>query len=416
MVKVNIISGFLGAGKTTLIKKLLGGAMKDEQVILLENEYGEVGIDGGFMKDSGITVTEMNSGCICCTLVGDFTKAIDELIEKYHPDRLIIEPSGVGKLSDIRHVVAQAEKKHELVLSGCVTVVDAGKCKMYMKNFGEFFCDQVRSAETIILSRTQMTSQDKIDADIAMLREQNPAARIITTPWDELTADVILKTIESPEALINVDEIYEEHHHDDDEDEHEHHHHHHHHDGEECDDPECECHHHHDGDDDDDDHDGHEHHHHHDDDDDDHDEHEHHHHHDHDDDDDHDEHEHHHHHDHDDDEDEHEHHHHHHDHECGCGHHHHHADEVFENIGVETSHKFEETALREMLKKLGNSGIYGDILRAKGILPTPDGAWLHFDYTPGEWEIRHGSADYTGRLCVIGCHINEDKLRELFGV
>ena len=413
MVKVNIISGFLGAGKTTLIKKLLGGAMKDEQVILLENEYGEVGIDGGFMKDSGITVTEMNSGCICCTLVGDFTKAIDELIEKYHPDRLIIEPSGVGKLSDIRHVVAQAEKKHELVLSGCVTVVDAGKCKMYMKNFGEFFCDQVRSAETIILSRTQMTSQDKIDADIAMLREQNPAARIITTPWDDLTADVILKTIESPEALINVDEIYEEHHHDDDEDEHEHHHHHHHHDGEECDDPECECHHHHDGDDDDDDHDGHEHHHHHDDDDDDHEcccgHH-------HDDDDDHDEHEHHHHHDHDDDEDEHEHHHHHHDHECGCGHHHHHADEVFENIGVETSHKFEETALREMLKKLGNSGIYGDILRAKGILPTPDGAWLHFDYTPGEWEIRHGSADYTGRLCVIGCHINEDKLRELFGV
>ncbi|MCI5546009.1 MAG: GTP-binding protein [Clostridiales bacterium] len=398
MVKVNIISGFLGAGKTTLIKKLLGGAMKDEQVILLENEYGEVGIDGGFMKDSGIKVTEMNSGCICCTLVGDFTKAIDELIEKYHPDRLIIEPSGVGKLSDIRHVVAQAEKKHELVLSGCVTVVDAGKCKMYMKNFGEFFCDQVRSAETIILSRTQMTSQDKIDADIAMLREQNPAARIITTPWDDLTADVILKTIESPEALINVDEIYEEHHHDDDEDEHEHHHHHHHHDGEECDDPECECHHHHDGDDDDDDHDEHEYHHHH----------------DHDDDDDHDEHEHHHHHDHDDD-DEHE-HHHHHDHECGCGHHHHHADEVFENIGVETSHKFEETALREMLKKLGNSGIYGDILRAKGILPTPDGAWLHFDYTPGEWEIRHGSADYTGRLCVIGCHINEDKLRELFGV
>ena len=399
MVKVNIISGFLGAGKTTLIKKLLGGAMKDEQVILLENEYGEVGIDGGFMKDSGIKVTEMNSGCICCTLVGDFTKAIDELIEKYHPDRLIIEPSGVGKLSDIRHVVAQAEKKHELVLSGCVTVVDAGKCKMYMKNFGEFFCDQVRSAETIILSRTQMTSQDKIDADIAMLREQNPAARIITTPWDDLTADVILKTIESPEALINVDEIYEEHHHDDDEDEHEHHHHHHHHDGEECDDPECECHHHHDGDDDDDDHEcccGHHH----------------------DDDDDHDEHEHHHHHDHDDDEDEHEHehHHHHHDHECGCGHHHHHADEVFENIGVETSHNFEETALREMLKKLGNSGIYGDILRAKGILPTPDGAWLHFDYTPGEWEIRHGSADYTGRLCVIGCHINEDKLRELFGV
>ncbi len=411
MVKVNIISGFLGAGKTTLIKKLLGGAMKDEQVILLENEYGEVGIDGGFMKDSGIQVTEMNSGCICCTLVGDFTKAIDELIETYHPDRLIIEPSGVGKLSDIRHVVAESEQKHDLVMSGCVTVVDAGKCKMYMKNFGEFFCDQVRSAETIILSRTQLVSQEKIDAAIALLREQNPAARIITTPWDDLTAELILSTIESPEALIDVNEIYEEYHHDEDE-----HHHHHHHDDDDDDDEHehhC-CHHHHDDDDDDDEHEHHCCHHHHDDDDGD-DEHEHHCCHHHDDDDDNDEYEHHccHHHDDDDDDDEHEHH-------CGCGHHHghhhHHADEVFDNIGVETTHKFEESALQAILKELDANPVYGDILRAKGILPTAEGEWLHFDYTPGEWEIRHGSADYTGRLCVIGCHIDEAKLRGLFGV
>ncbi|MBR3503346.1 MAG: GTP-binding protein, partial [Clostridia bacterium] len=260
MVKVNIISGFLGAGKTTLIKKLLGSSLKGEKVILLENEYGEVGIDGGFMKDTGIQVTELNSGCICCTLVGDFTNAIDELIEKYNPDRLIIEPSGVGKLSDIRHVVDQAEQKHDMKLAGCATVVDAGKCKMYLKNFGEFFTDQVRSAETIILSRTQMTSQEKIDADIAMLRELNPDARIITTPWDDLAAQTILDTIESPEALIDISKIYVEHHHDDDdddedEDEHEHEHHHHHdHDDDEDEGEEHEHHHHHDHDDDDDEH------------------------------------------------------------------------------------------------------------------------------------------------------------------
>jgi len=400
VVKVNIISGFLGAGKTTLIKKLLDSPLKNEKVILLENEYGEVGIDGGFMKDSGIQVTEMNSGCICCTLVGDFTRAIDELIETYHPDRLIIEPSGVGKLSDIRHVVAQAEEKHDLKLAGCATVVDAGKCRMYMRNFGEFFCDQVRSAETIILSRTQLVSEEKTAASVELLRGQNGAARIVTTPWDELTAETILETIESPEALIDVNEIYEEHHHDEDEDEHGHHHHHDH-------DEDEHGHHHHHDDDDEDEHGHHHHdedehgHHHHDDDED---EHGHHHH------DDEDEHEHHH---HDHDEDEHGHHHHDHD---GHGHHHHHADDVFDDIGVETPRKFEEEALRAALGKLDNEAEYGAVLRAKGILPATDGSWLHFDYTPGEWEIRHGSADYTGRLCVIGCKLNEKKIRDLFGV
>ena len=395
MVKVNIVSGFLGAGKTTLIKKLLADCMKDEQVILLENEYGEVGIDGGFMKDSGVQITEMNSGCICCTLVGDFTKAIDDLIAQYHPDRLIIEPSGVGKLSDIRHVVDQAEQKDELKLAGCATVVDAGKCRLYLKNFGEFFIDQVKSAETIILSRTQLLTQEKIDQCVALLREQNDKARIITTPWDDLAAQTILDTIESPEALIDISEIYEEHHHDDDdEDEHEHHHHHHDDDGE----------HEHD----------HEHHHHHDDDDDDDDEHEHEHHHHHDDDDEHDhehEHEHHHHDDDDDDEHEHHHHHHHHGHEG-----HHHADEIFDDIGVETSHKFSEEAVRAALESLDDEKAFGTVLRAKGILPTPEGVWLHFDYTPGEWEIRHGSADYTGRLCVIGVGLKRSELKKLFGV
>ncbi len=378
MVKVNIISGFLGAGKTTLIKKLLDSPLKSEKVILLENEYGEVGIDGGFMKDSGIQVTELNSGCICCTLVGDFTAAIDELIDKYNPDRIIIEPSGVGKLSDIRHVIDTAKERHDMDLAGCATVVDAGKCRMYLRNFGEFFCDQVRSAETIILSRTQLVSEEKTAASVELLREQNAAARIITTPWDELSAETILETIESPESLIDISEIYVEHHHDDedeDEDEeHEEHEHHHHHDHDE--DEEHEHHHHdHDGDEDDE----HEHHHH------DHDEHE--------------EHGHHHHH----------HHHHHHDGE-------HDADEIFDDIGIETPRKFEEAALREALGRLDDETEYGAVLRAKGILPTADGTWLHFDYTPGEWEVRHGSADYTGRLCIIGCKLNEKKLKELFGV
>ncbi|MBR0464471.1 MAG: GTP-binding protein [Clostridia bacterium] len=381
MVKVNIISGFLGAGKTTLIKKLLADCMKDEKVILLENEYGEVGIDGGFMKDSGIQITELNSGCICCTLVGDFTKAIDELITTYHPDRLIIEPSGVGKLSDIRHVVDEAEKRDDLQLAGCATVVDAGKCKMYMKNFGEFFTDQVRSAETIILSRTQLVSQEKIDQAVALLREQNANARIVTTPWDELSAQTMLDTIQSPQVLIDISEIYQEHHHDDDDDDEDEHEHEHHHDHD--DDDEHEHEHHHDHDDHDDDEHEHEHHHH-----------------DHDDDDEH-EHEHEHHHDH--------HHHHHHDGE-------HDADEIFDDIGVETAKKFDEEAVKAALQALDNEELYGTVIRAKGILPTNDGTWLHFDYTPGEWEVRHGSADYTGRLCVIGVGLKEDQLRGLFGV
>jgi len=367
MTKVNIISGFLGAGKTTLIKKLLDGAFEGEKVVLLENEYGEVGIDGGFMKDSGIEITELNSGCICCTLVGDFADALGELIEKFHPDRIIIEPSGVGKLSDIRKVVDDCAKEHDLELAGCATVADVSKCRLYIKNFGEFFVDQVRSAETIILSRTQTASQDRIEKAIDLLREQNERARIITTPWDELDSAKMLETIESPSFLLTVDELFDE--------EHEHHHHHEH--GDEC----C-CGHH-----------------------------------------DHEEHEHHHHHEHGDeccghhDHEEHE-HHHHHDHGDGCGHHHHghHADEVFDNIGVETAKKFDEAAIREALEALEDEHRFGAILRAKGILPLNDGKWLHFDYVPGESELRYGSADYTGRLCVIGVKINEKALKELFGI
>ena len=397
MTKVNIISGFLGAGKTTLIKKLLGGAFEGEKVVLLENEYGEVGIDGGFMKDSGIQVTELNSGCICCTLVGDFSKALAELIDTYHPDRILIEPSGVGKLSDIRKVVDDASKEHDLELKGCATVADVSKCRLYIKNFGEFFIDQIQSAETIILSRTQTASPDRIEKAVALLREHNERARIVTTPWDELEPAKMLETIETPDFLLTIDELFA------DEDDHEHHHHHDH--------DECCCGHDHD----------HEHHHH----DHDHDEcccghdHDHeHHHHDHD----HDEcccghdHEHEHHHDHD--EHEHEHHHHHHDGECCCGHHHHghDADEVFQNIGVETPKKFDEAAIREALEALDDDHRFGSILRAKGILPLNDGKWLHFDYVPGEVDLRYGAADYTGRLCVIGVKINEDALKELFGI
>ena len=378
MTKVNIISGFLGAGKTTLIKKLLDGAFEGEKVVLLENEYGEVGIDGGFMKDTGIQITELNSGCICCTLVGDFTQALGELIDTYHPDRILIEPSGVGKLSDIRRVVDDVSKTHPVELAGCATVADVGKCRMYAHNFGEFFIDQIESAETIILSRTQTTTQEKIEKTVALLREHNDKARIITTPWDELDSAKMLETIEHPTFLLTVDDLPEADHHD-----HEHEHHHDH------------------------DHDEHEHHHDHD-----HDEHEHHHDHDH------DEHEHHHDHDHD------EHgHHHDHDHECGCGHDHdhhghHHADEIFDNIGVETPKRFDEAELRKALEELddGNGAEYGQILRAKGILPLNDGKWLHFDYVPGEFDVRYGSADYTGRLCVIGVKINQDAIRKLFGI
>ena len=374
MTKVNIISGFLGAGKTTLIKKLLDGAFEGEKVVLLENEYGEVGIDGGFMKDTGIQITELNSGCICCTLVGDFTQALGELIDTYHPDRILIEPSGVGKLSDIRRVVDDVSKTHPVELAGCATVADVGKCRMYAHNVGEFFIDQIESAETIILSRTQTTSQEKIERCVALLRQHNDKARIITTPWDQLDSKVMLETIEHPTFLLTLDDLPEpdhhdhEHHHDHDHDEHEHH--------------------------DDHDHDEHEHHHDHD-----HDEHEHHDH-------DHDEHEHHHDHDH-----------------CSCGHDHdhhghHHADEIFDNIGVETPKRFEEAAIRSALEELddGNGAEYGQILRAKGILPLTDGRWLHFDYVPGEYEVREGGADYTGRLCVIGCKINQDAIKALFGI
>ena len=403
MTKINIISGFLGAGKTTLIKKLLGGAFQGEKVVLLENEYGEVGVDGGFMRDSGIQVTELNSGCICCTLVGDFSRALDELIDTYHPDRIIIEPSGVGKLSDIRRVVVDMMDSHEITLEGSATVADVGKCRMYAKNFGEFFIDQIENAETIILSRTQNTTEERIEKCVNLLREYNAHARIITTPWDELTGEQMLDVIESAESLLSTDEVVRH--------AHEHHHHHDHDDDDECCDHDHEHHHHHDHDD--------------------HDEcdhaHEHHHHHDHDDDDeccDHD-HEHHHHHDHDDDDGccGHDHEHHHHDHgdgcSCGCHHDHHghhHADEVFQNIGVETPRKFEEAAIRTALEQLDDEKRFGSILRAKGILPLTDGKWLHFDYVPGESDVRYGSADYTGRLCVIGTKINEAALKELFGL
>ena len=366
MTKVNIISGFLGAGKTTLIKKLLDGAFEGEKVVLLENEYGEVGIDGGFMKDTGVQITELNSGCICCTLVGDFTEALGQLIDTYHPDRILIEPSGVGKLSDIRRVVDDVAKTHEIELAGCATVADVGKCRMYAHNFGEFFIDQIESAETIILSRTQLTTQDKIEKCVALLRQHNDKARIITTPWDELDSVKMLETIEHPTFLLTIDELPEPDHHD-----HEHHHHDH-------------------------DHDEHEHHHDHD----------------------HDEHEHHHDHDH----DEHE-HHHDHEHGCSCGHDHdhhghHHADEIFDNIGVETPKHFDEAEIRNALEELddGNGAEYGQILRAKGILPLNDGRWLHFDYVPGESDFRYGPADYTGRLCVIGVKINQDAIKELFGI
>ena len=379
MVKVNIISGFLGAGKTTLIKKLLTGKVREEKIILLENEYGEVGVDGSFMKDAGITVTEMNSGCICCTLVGDFQKAVDELIEKYHPDRLIIEPSGVGKLSDILAAVERTSERHEMTIAGCATVVDAGKCRMYMKNFGEFFLDQIKTANTIIFSRTQLLTPERVEKSRALVEEQHPGCRIITTPWDDLSADAMLEVIESGKPIeLHLDDD------DDDDDEHEHHHHHDH-----DHDEHCSCH---------------DHEHHHDDDDDDHD-HEHHHDHDH---------------------DGHDHEHHHENGEgctCGCHdhdhehhHHHHHADEVFVSVGVETARRYEQDEVKAMLDQLSDEEEYGQVLRAKGILQNAAGEWFQFDYVPGESQFRPGTADYTGRLCVIGAHIEEAALRTLFKV
>ena len=340
MVKVNVISGFLGAGKTTLIRKLLTGRLRNEKVVLLENEYGEIGIDGGFMKDAGITVTELNAGCICCTLAGDFQAAVDQLIDTYHPDRILVEPTGVGKLSEILAAVEKAKERHpEIETGGSATVVDAGKCRMYMKNFGEFFLDQVKSASTVIFSRTQLLDADRVEKSRQLIAEVHPDARIITTPWDEMEPDFMLEVIETGKPIwfapLEDDD-------DDDDDEHEHHHEHHHHD-------------HHD-------HEGHGHHHHH--------------------------------------------------------HHHgadeHDADEVFGNIGIETAQRYEQDEIRGILGKLGDEEEYGRVLRAKGILQDAAGSWFQFDYVPGEIDMRDGSADYTGRLCVIGADLNEEALKELF--
>lgn len=375
MTKVDIFSGFLGAGKTSLIKKLISEAYKDEQLVLIENEFGDIGVDGEFLKDSGIQVNEMNSGCICCSLVGDFGKALAEVVQKYHPDRILIEPSGVGKLSD---VIIAVENLHndELVLNGFTTVVDAKKCKMYMKNFGEFFNNQIENASAIILSHTAGLGQEKLDACVELIRNHNKAAEIVTTNWDELDGKLILQTMEK-RAGIDAElehlkaEMKEHHHHD--HEEHEHHHEH----GESCG-----CGHHHE-------HHEHEHHH-------DHEEHEHHH--------DHEEHE----------------HHHEHGESCGCGHHHehghHHADEIFQSIGIETSHKFNETEIKDFLGKIGNFTEFGTILRAKGVVESSDGGWIHFDYVPGEADVRAGSAATTGMICVIGVDIEETNIREALAI
>ena len=401
MTKVDIISGFLGAGKTTLIKKLLKEVYANQQVVLIENEFGEIGIDGGFLKEAGINITEMNSGCICCSLVGDFGKALKEVTEKYHPDRIIIEPSGVGKLSDVRKAVEDAAEAAQLEVNSLITVANAAKIKMYMRTFGEFYNNQVENAGAIILSRTQSMTEEKQMEAAALVREKNPNAVIITTPWDELTGQQILDAIEGTHSLAKelMEEHEHEHHHHDgecgcgcghDHEEHEHHHEHHH-------DGECGC--------------GHDH---------DHEEHEHHHEHHHDGecgcgcghDHDHEEHEHHHDHEHE----------HHYDENgvCSCGHHHdhdhhhHHADEVFTSWGKETPRKYSRDELEHILKTLNESEDLGMVLRAKGMLPCTDGTWMHFDLVPGEYEIRTGAADYTGRLCVIGSKLKEDKLEELF--
>ncbi|MBR5975492.1 MAG: GTP-binding protein [Clostridiales bacterium] len=390
--KVDIFSGFLGAGKTTLIKKLISDGYQGQKLVLIENEFGQIGIDGGFLKEAGIEITEMNSGCICCSLVGDFGTALKEVIEKFSPDRILIEPSGVGKLSD---VVAAVEKVEGTEVCGTVTVIDASKCKIYLKNFKEFYENQIKYAGTIILSRTGNIAQEKLDTAISLIREINDHSQIITTPWENLSGTQIREAIENPltaddmaAALLEAEKNAHHHHHHDhdehDEHDHEHEHHHHH---------------------DDDDEDEHEHHHHHDHDED---EHEHHHH-------DHDEHEHHHDHD-----EEHE---HHHDHgpDCTCGCHdhdhegHHHADEVFDSVGFETSKKFSESAIRAALEEL-DTGDFGMILRAKGIVAGEDGKWIHFDYVPGEADVRTGAADVTGKLCVIGSKVDKNAVSVLFGL
>ena len=428
MTKIDIFSGFLGAGKTTLIKKLIKESFAGQKVVLIENEFGEIGIDGGFLKESGIQINELNAGCICCSLVGDFRAALQQVVEQYHPDRIVIEPSGVGKLSDVTRAVEGVAEHLDVQLNSFVTVADVNKVKMYMKNFGEFYDDQISHASCILLSRTQTASEEKIAAAVAMLREKNPTATIVTTAWDHLTGEQILKAMSTKddfkaELIAMAAKANEEHAHEDEEEEHEHHHHHYDENGV------CSCGHHHDHDDDDDDEDEHEHHHH------DHDEHDHDdhcccgHHHDHDEDD--DEHEHHHHdhdeHDHDDhccghhhdhdDDDEHEHEHHHdHDGHCCCGHHHHdhHADEVFTSWGVETARKFTKAEVEHALTEL-DTGNYGMILRSKGIVDGGADGWLEFDYVPGEWEVRSRSADVGGKLVVIGSKLNETAIAQLFG-
>ena len=386
MTKIDIFSGFLGAGKTTLIRKLIQEAYRGEKLVLIENEFGDIAIDGGFLQDAGVQITEMNSGCICCTLVGDFTKALKKVIDEYAPDRILIEPSGVGKLSD---VAAAVERVDEAQVGSKVTVVDAGKAKMYARNFGEFFEDQVRSADLIVLSRTDTTGEKKLLEAVTLLKALNPEAGLITTPWSELDGRQIREAMQENGLRAEMEALREEH---------EHHHHHH---DDEDDDHEC-CHHHHHDDEDEE----HEHHHHHYDDEDE--EHEHHHHH-HDDED--EEREHHHHH-HDDDDDDHECCHHDHDHEHG--HHHHHADEIFGSWGIETARRFSEDELRGILNALSDEARYGTILRAKGIVAGAEGDWIYFDYVPGEIDIRRGSPAVTGRLCVIGAHIKENALKELF--
>ena len=390
MTKIDIYSGFLGAGKTTLIKKMIAEGYKGEKLVLIENEFGEIGIDGGFLQEAGIAITEMNSGCICCSLVGDFGKALKKVIAEYHPDRILIEPSGVGKLSDVIGAVNKVTGD-DVTLGNTVAVADATKVKVYMKNFGEFYNNQIETASTILLSRTDSIAQDKLDAAVALIREHNAVATIVTSPWDQLTGEQILEAMEGKASLaaelaaleqerLKLEEEEE------DVEEEEHHHHHHHHDDEDEDDDEHEhhcCHHHHD---DDDDHEHHCCHHHHDEDD--------------------DEHEHHccchHHHDEDDEGEEHH-------------HHHHHADEVFTSWGVETSRKFTVENVKEALTGL-DSGSYGIILRAKGIVPAEDGKWIHFDFVPGEENVRFGTADVTGKLCVIGSKLDEEGLACLFGV